>query len=331
MLSRLPGFRSLSGWRRNLAQRWLDRRVPPEPPRLTLHRRRLFILPTRLGFTFALTLALLLLGSLNYGTSMGFMVTFLLAGSGTLGMLHTYRNVEGLEVVFSPAPAVFAGETAQFPVRVASTGRARWGIALVPEAHPEISFHVPEETPVATNLPCVAPHRGRLHPGRVQLATEWPLALFRTWSWLHPSIGSLVYPRPVDHGLTLPEAGPTGRRTTRTRGDDEFSGLRDYQPGDPPRRIAWKTLARTGELHTKAFEATPSGERWLDWEALGSLPAEQRLEQICYWILALDRAGGRYGLNLAGQRFGPDRGPHHRRRCLEALALFGLPPEDTGA
>lgn len=331
MLSRLPGLRRLSTWRRGFVQRWLDRRVPPEAPRIVLHRRRLFILPTSLGYTFALTLGLLLIGSLNYGTSMGFVVTFLLAGGGTLGMLHTYRNVEGLEIAFSPAAPVFAGETASFPVHIDNGGRGRWGIALVPDAHDEIHFHVPETTPVSLALPCSARHRGRLHPGRTRVATQWPVGLFRTWSWVHPRVVSLVYPRPVDHGRTLPESGTSGRHSRQRRGDDEFSGLRDYQPGDPPRRIAWKVLARTGELHTKAFDSTPSGERWLNWESLDDLEAEQRLEQLCCWVVELDAAGGRYGLNLAGQCFGPDSGPRHRRRCLEALALFGLPPEEDGA
>lgn len=331
MLSRLPGLRRLAAWRDRFVQRWLDRRVPPEAPRIVLHRRRLFILPTSLGYTFALTLGLLLIGSLNYGTSMGFVVTFLLAGGGALGMLHTYRNIEGLELTFSPAPAVFAGETAGFPVRVDSGGRTRWGIALVPAEHDEIAFHVPADAPVSASLPCVARRRGRLRPGRTRLSTQWPLGLFRTWSWVHPRIDSLVYPRPVDHGLSLPESGSQGQRTRQRPGDDEFSGLRDYHPGDPPRRIAWKVLARTGELHTKAFEATPSGERWLEWDELGELDVEARLEQLCYWVLELDGTGGRYGLDLAGQRIGPDTGPRHRHRCLEALALFGLPAEDEAA
>ncbi len=330
MRLRLPGARLSAEWRHRFIQRWLDRRVPPESSRIVLHRRRLFILPTRLGYTFALTIALLLLGSLNYGTSLGFVVTFLLAGAGALGMLHTYRNLEGIILDFAPAPPVFAGETARFPVHVDTGERPRWAITLTPPGDGDrIEFHVHGDAPVTTTMPVPAPRRGRLRPGRSRLATEWPLGLFRVWSWLHPGIGTVVYPPAYDHGFPLPETGLSGRRGRAAAGDEDFDGLRDYRPGDSPRRIAWKALARTDELQTKTFETAPAGERWLPWDALGSLAMEERLEQLCHWVVELDRRGLRYGLALPDHRIEPGTGRAHRHRCLEALALFGLPAEDA--
>jgi len=325
MLSRLPGLNWLRSWRKRFVQRWLERRVPPESPIVRLHRRRLFILPTRLGYTFALTLALLLLGSLNYGTSLGFLVTFLLAGAGALGMLHTYRNLEGITVSFAPAPSVFAGEQARFPAHLEATERRRWALLLHPPEGEGIALDTRTDQPVTTGMPVPAPQRGRLHPGRVRLSTEWPLALFHVWSWLYPSIETVVYPRARDHGVPLPETAVEGSRGRPVHGDEDFAGLRDYRPGDPPRRIAWKTLARTDELQTKAFEVAPAGERWLAWDALEGLGLEERLEQLCHWVVELDRRGLRYGLALPEQRIEPDSGPPHRHRCLEALALIGLP------
>lgn len=330
MRYRLPGVRLLAERRYRLVRRWLDRRVPPESPHIILHRRRLFILPTRLGYTFALTLALLLLGSLNYGTSLGFVVTFLLAGSGALGMLHTYRNLEGITLTFAPASPVFAGETAQFPVHVDATEKPRWAITLTPPGDGDgIDFHTRSDAPVAATMPVPAQRRGRLRPGRSRLTTEWPLGLFRVWSWLHPRVGTVIYPEPRDHGFPLPETGAGGRRGRPAAGDEDFEGLRDYRPGDSPRRIAWKALARTDELQTKTFEAAPAGERWLPWDALGSLSMEARLEQLSHWVVELDRRGLRYGLALPDHRIEPDTGRAHRHRCLEALALFGLPAKDS--
>lgn len=328
MRLRLPGARLLAERRRRLVQRWLDRRVPPESPRIVLHRRRLFILPTWLGYTFALTLALLLLGSLNYGTSLGFIVTFLLAGAGAMGMLHTYRNLEGVALAFGPAPAVFAGDTAWFPVHVDSSDRPRWALRLTAPDGSDSDFNALCETPVATSMAVPADRRGRLRPGRSRLSTEWPLGLFSVWSWLHPRVETVAYPLARDHGFPLPPTGGPGQRGRAVAGDEDFAGLRDYRPGDPPRRIAWKALARTGELQTKAFEDVPAGERWLAWDALGSLGGEERLQQLCHWVVELDARGQRYGLALPDRRIGPDTGGAHRHRCLEALALFGLPPAE---
>lgn len=325
---RLPGASALAAWRRRLIERWLARRVPPEGPRVTLHRQRLFILPSGLGYTFGLTIALLLLGSLNYGTSLGFAVTFLLAGAGALGMLHTYRNLEGAAFAFAPAPAVFAGDTAAFPVSVESPDRPRWALELGLGAHALLTVAAGPAAPAHGALPVAATRRGRLRPPRLTASTQWPLALFRTWSWLRPGVETIVYPAAVDHGHPLPAPVPGGDHGRRAAADDDdFAGLREYQPGDPSRRIAWKALARHDELQVKAFEAAPTGDRWLDWWLLDGLEPEARLEQLCRWVLAAHGDGHRYGLALPGLCIPPAADPAHRTRCLEALALHGADAE----
>ncbi|MCH8117920.1 MAG: DUF58 domain-containing protein, partial [Proteobacteria bacterium] len=42
------------------------------------------------------------------------------------------------------------------------------------------------------------------------------------------------------------------------------------------------------------------------------------------WIVNAERTREDYGLRLPGHSFPPAHGDAHRRRCLEALALFGL-------
>jgi len=318
----VPGARASARLWRRLAQRWLERRVPPEPPEITLHRRRLFILPTRTGYTFALTLAVLLLGSLNYGTSLGFAVTFLLAGAGTLGMLQTYRNLAGVTLTFWPGPAVFAGDVAAVGAQIQAGERSRWALSLTGGERRRDGLAAVPGDPATARVELAAERRGRLRPPRLAVTTIWPLALFRVWSWVWPAIDVTVFPRPVDHGRQIPVGTGTGDRgRPRAVGDEDFAGLRPYHPGDPPRRIDWKTLARTDELHVKNFEAEPPGEIWLDWASLHPLAAEARYEQLCYWTLALRDTGHPFGLELPDARLGPARGRDHAQRCLEALAL----------
>lgn len=321
MRARVPGADAVRRQWRRLAQRWLDRRIPPEAPRIRLHRRRLFILPTGTGYTFGVTLAVLLLGSLNYGTSLGFAITFLLAGAGTLGMLHTYRNLDGVSLVFAPGAPVFAGDLARIAATVEAGERARWGLTLTGGAHACKGLHALPEAPASTEVELTTHGRGRLRPPRLAVTTVWPLALFRVWSWVWPSVEVLVFPQPLDHGYTLPAGAGAGERgPARPGGDEDFAGLRGYRPGDPPRRIDWKTLARTDELHVKAFDAEPPGHIWLDWNALHPLAAEARYEQLCCWVIALRDTGRPFGLALPDTQLRPDRGPDHERRCLEALA-----------
>src|SRR4051812_50070607 len=72
---------------------WLYGFTPPERGTVVLVHRRVYIVPTRLGWLFALTLLILLVGSINYALSLGFALTFVLGGIALAGMVHTARNL----------------------------------------------------------------------------------------------------------------------------------------------------------------------------------------------------------------------------------------------
>jgi hypothetical protein len=93
---------------------WLYGFTPPERGTVVLVHRRVYIVPARLGWIFAGVLTVLLVGSINYALSLGFALTFLLAGLGVAGMVHTARNLARIAVSAGRAEPVFAGESAQF-------------------------------------------------------------------------------------------------------------------------------------------------------------------------------------------------------------------------
>ena len=93
---------------------WLYGFTPPERGTVVLVHRRVYIVPARLGWIFAGVLAVLLVGSINYALSLGFALTFLLAGLGVAGMVHTARNLARIAISAGRAEPVFAGESAQF-------------------------------------------------------------------------------------------------------------------------------------------------------------------------------------------------------------------------
>src|SRR5215813_9880502 len=57
---------------------------------LLLTQRNVYILPSRPGLMFMLTLVVLLLASINYQLNLGYLLTFLLAGAGVVGMYLTH-------------------------------------------------------------------------------------------------------------------------------------------------------------------------------------------------------------------------------------------------
>ncbi len=73
----------------------------------------------------------------------------------------------------------------------------------------------------------------------------------------------------------LPGAGPDGTRPASRRppGADsvpQVSGTRPYAPGDPLRRIHWRSSARTGELRAKETELPATGRQLIVLDAAGA-------------------------------------------------------------
>jgi uncharacterized protein (DUF58 family) len=56
------------------------------------------------------------------------------------------------------------------------------------------------------------------------------------------------------------------------------SGVREYVPGDPIKRIHWPTTARRGQLVVKEFEQDPHAEVWLFMDAQHVVHAEKPSE-----------------------------------------------------
>jgi uncharacterized protein (DUF58 family) len=106
-------------------------------------------------------------------------------------------------------------------------------------------------------------------------------------------------------------------------GGDDFSGVREYRPGDSPRQIDWKSMARGRGLLTKEFTAGFNQSLWFDLAHIPAPDTETRLSMICRAVLEAEQAGLRYGLRLGPVTVDADSGERHQQRCLRALALHG--------
>lgn len=305
--------------RRLLGRQQID--VPPH----RLGQRRLFILPTRLGLLFLALLVGLLIGSANYGISLGYLFTFLLGGLGTVTMFHTQRNLAGLILTPGVAEPVFAGDLAHFPLRIENPSRLSRH-ALGARADDELaSCDVAARDSAIMAIATRTERRGERRLGRVTLSSTWPLGLFRCWTVFEFDWKVLVYPRPADVHLPLPRARASGRaRPTEAPGDDSFSGLRGYRPGDSPRHIAWKAAARGLTLQTKLFTGQSDGTRWIDWQDAPEHGAEEKLSRLARWAIEAEPDGMEWGLRLPDRVLPPGHGEGHLRACLEALARHAL-------
>ncbi len=306
---------------------WARARQGDDGPTATLKSRRIYILPTGVGLTFAIVVFVMLLGAMNYNSSLAFVLTFTLAAVGLVAMHHGHRNLTGLTVRFAGAEPVFAGQPAEFRINLGNPSRsARWDLFAYLDQGRSDSVDL---TPGADDdvILSVATHgRGWLTLDRYGVSSEHPLALFRIWTWVHAAPRCLVWPAPADDPPPLPAAsGAGGTRGAAESGDDDFAGLRDFQPGDPPRQIAWRAYARTDELSSKRFAGSPAGPAVLRLADVPAAAVEEALSILTAWVLTAHTAERVYGLDLGAVVIAPASGTAHRNRCLQALALHGLP------
>ncbi len=307
--------------------------------KIRLGRKRIYILPTRYGVMFACVLLLMLLGSINYDNSLGYVLTFLLGSLSLVCLLHTYRNLAGITLDGGRASPVFAGQPAHFQLCFDNRGsQQRFALMLQrrnPQSMRQLLFPARQDEAdwqgelranKLDKVPIRIEHtqRGRLALGKLTISSSFPLGLFRAWSVLTPGLSCVVYPQPsgsaeLPYELGAKESGQSGLH----EGVDDFLGFREYYPGDSPKYIAWKSYARNQELLIKRFCGNGSEQISLDWDSLFFVPDQEgRLSQLCRWVVAAESRGLRYSLRLPGQVIPHANGNTHRQECLTCLALF---------
>ncbi|HSX94927.1 MAG TPA: DUF58 domain-containing protein [Hydrogenophaga sp.] len=315
------------------ARQWFHNRLK-RTDTLTLTQRNVYILPTRPGWMLAFTLMLLLVASINYQLNLGYLLTFLLAGSALVGMHVCHNNLRGLTLHLHPPEPVHAHQAVVLEVRLSSERRrTRHGIGLgvLPEdgGAPALAWaDVPAQGSAELQVAWQPPARGLHALPALTAQTLFPLGTFRVWTVWRPAASALVYPTPEEHPPPLPPGEPQsgGAGSARVQATGEYDGVRAYRRGDPMKAVVWKKAAQAfaggrDDLVSRDALSSQRQELWLDLNQCGGMGLEGRVSRLTAWVLMADRLELDYGMRLPGREIAPDQGPVHRNQCLEALAL----------
>jgi uncharacterized protein (DUF58 family) len=323
---------ALPSWVRKKADAWAMRALAGDAGEVLLTQRRVYIVPTGPGIGFMVLLLVLLIGSINYSLGLGFALTFMAGACALVDMVFTYRNLAHLRLRPGRAQDVFAGEEAQFELHLVNrTGYDRYAIAVQfagSSAAPHFA-DVAAGSGASVTLAMPTERRGWLAAPRVRLTTRFPLGLFRAWSYWQPDLKALAYPFPEPSAPPLPMSAVAQGAGAGSVGDDDFAGVRSYQPGDPLRHLAWRQIARLdpefgGQLATKHFEGGAAEQLVLDFGALPpQLDLELRLSRMTRWVLDAEQRALPYAFRLGATGFDTAVGAAHQAACLRALALYG--------
>lgn len=289
-------------------------------------RLRMRLAPAGWGFLGLIVCGFLL--SINFSNNLIFAMTFLLIAIALVGWYFTRANLTGIVPADWRVEPVFAGQQAIFRLQVENRGRQdRYGLRVgAAGARPgeEQILHPGERIEMVLRRNAVK--RGRLPREAAFIRSAFPLGLFAARLAAGELPACPVYPEPLG-AQPLPDR-QSDRSAHQWKEAGSYTDMRRYAPGDPLSRISWKALARFDELYTKEFDgAQGQAALWLRWNDVRVSAVEDKLSQLCRWVVDAHRLGREYGLELPGIVIAPASEEKHLRRCLEALALHGL--DDT--
>jgi uncharacterized protein (DUF58 family) len=318
------------------AQAWMWRNERPAREPVQLHRRRVYILPTGAGLLFAAVLACMLIGSINYQLGLGYLFTFLVGAVGVVAMHRTHDNLLGLSIDCTETRPGFAskdnaGSEVGFVIRLTNPHRhTRAGLRISLDAQTladDVHLQPGESRDVLIKLP--AARRGWLAAPRLRIDTIFPLGMFRAWSYYWPAQRALVYPA---LSATAAPPGGLGKGAGASRsgsGQDAFSHVTPYQPGEDVRRLHWRAFARD-QLALRVHEGEAGEENVFRLDSLlPDVPLEEALSRLATAVVRADQRRARFALVLGQETPVMSSGEAHRHACLARLATYGLVEADS--
>jgi uncharacterized protein (DUF58 family) len=180
----------------------------------------------------------------------------------------------------------------------------------------------------------VPARRGRLRLIGATIARPDPFGLFRGFVRVSAPQSVLVLPR----RYPVPDLDLPGRRKYQRGGvalaasvgdSEEFASLRDYRPGDPLRRIHWRSWARTGRPIVKEYQDEFFVRHALVLDTFGRAGAgsaelfEEAVSVAASFAVAIPSQDSLLDLMFVGPEaycFTAGRGLAHADRMLEVLA-----------
>jgi uncharacterized protein (DUF58 family) len=295
------------------------------------------------GRAVAVTAAILLAAGflIDYPELVALGLACLLAVLVAVAWLLVSPKVEVTRTV-SP-PRVAEGDKAVGTVRVTNTGRRRSPPVMAVDTVAGRQLRVPLPSvaggaEVMTTYRLPTNRRGVFAVGPMTVGQSDPLRLMYASREMAPVDQLTVHPRyhrvsPLPTGYARDADGPTS--STAPRGGIAFHAIDEYQPGDDPRLIHWRSTARLGRLMVR-HNVTPNESQHLvvldtSAEPYRDNTFEDAVRVAASLCVAACRAGDQLQFRTTGGAVGRSaRGARGRDAVLDLLAGVQVSADDPG-
>lgn len=269
--------------------------------------------------------------AVNTANNLVYVITSVLLGFMLISGIAGKANLEAVQVRVALPDEIYAESPAPVVVRVGNRRRFLPVFLISVHVGPddEVSFAYVDRSGEATRtIPIRFTRRGLSPPIPVWVSSPFPFGFFIRIRPTDPIPPVLVFPKltpctlppPPSHRPTKGEETASERRGAE---DHDLRSIREYQAGDPLKKIHWKSSARTGRWLTKEFSTAARDCVMVDLDQLRGLGVEKGLSCAAFVINAAVRRGTPVGLVAGTQRYEPEASIPHKRKLLKVLALYG--------
>lgn len=197
---------------------------------------------------------------------------------------------------------------------------------------PGIALHIRPKAHCTMQTNIVPVSRGFLELNTIRVRTSFPFGLFSKSIDFDAPRATIVYPQRLDIDFeSIKQQTESDESTTRSlnrRGAGlEYYAIREYQPGDPLRTIAWKQSARTDTLRVTEFPKPTVQNLVICLGMPNDAVSEELFEQaisLAYSLLITAPTNTRIGLSIpsASIIISAVSGRAQIDRCAKMLALL---------
>ena len=280
---------------------------------------------TGFGITWLMSCLVIFILATNYSNNLLLFISLMLLALFINASWLGWLNVRQFSINTLQLEPIYAAQTGAIKVQIANK-KAKQPLAVtikLAEFNSQAPLPLSKEQLFTVTLNIAQLKRGCFTINNLQLATTYPLALWRWQKNFAQQATLWVYPTPKGKQPLPKPAAKQGTYLKREQGD--FSHVRTYQRGDSLNHIAWKQMARTGQVMTKEFDGGEGlRQTILTFQALKTPDTEARLSQLCRWIVDCHQQQLKYALALPNKTIAAAQGEAHKENCLQALAQFGL-------
>ncbi|HVT89424.1 MAG TPA: DUF58 domain-containing protein [Tepidisphaeraceae bacterium] len=316
---------------------------PPET--FTIHRKSIELSTT--GVMYGVLMSFMGMAAINsqvnllfaiFGMMIGILLVSGIIGRASLRKLSITRTLPEHGTVGAPIMLKYeVHNNKRFCPSMSLTVAETDGVeafAVQPQVY---VLHAPARASGLASTVVLAKRRGMHDLNRYQIAASFPFGFIRRAieGSTHDSL--MVYPAigkvdPSIMQLCHGQPGAGSMSNASFGGADEFYGVREYRPGDNPRRIYWRRSACTGTLVAREMtHASPPRllllvDTYLTDDSLDSRARVERVIAMAASLVehALEEgmpvglvAWSKYWVSLSAEG-----GQRHRRNLLSTLALL---------